>query len=448
MPKVHKIRQPKASRRPAKATRRASIHLADATTLDDKLLAKSSGWTFLLESGVEVVKPSRDFMEIDDVVLPNFSPKKFSEALKKVGYPGVKNPVYIEYGTGKPKGLCVFNLEGYMERMWLSKTVFVGAFDKKRDYAQQFKTAARLYESESKTKRANQDGDESEDEDEDGDEEADGNEEEEGDEEEGVVAKVEYKSDAVLEDDDPADDDRVVIETVEDEGNNDDSDAEVERPKTSLTRLKKKTTLPSTGKFEYANKVLDILWGLEKNDNVYNLRKLKTAPSKIIHTDRTHKGYGPLADAEFITKLTAMETLKNYKILGCAGFPYSKGSTPDEECPPVWKVAVLELTEEDDRKALLEHRSALGCNYKGPVLLSWSVFRNAVKKDVDKAALKKARELFALTDFAQEMQDRGIDLRKVRHVTIADDLRVVHERLRKMEEGINSILETLKRSKL
>jgi hypothetical protein len=463
---LRKISKPADSKNPRELLRNPfkSCNPVTTMTLKDGSYARSQNWRYVVERGVEYVKLSEDCdaMDVDGGRLESFSPKEYGRRLKKAGYSDITNLVYIAYGKNMNLGLCVYNLKGYEERMWQTEIKFGAVLGKK--YVEKFKEDAEKRKSKEEDKNEEEDKNTDEDENEDGDEDGNEDEDEDGDEDyEGRHDEVEYESedlfeldddasndddDASNDDDDASDDDGDIVRSIESDDKRekhqtakpisafDSKKKPLAAKPTSAVDIKKKIPR-TTGEYIYACTVIGQLWALHKGE-VYNLDRIKSMhPSiKCVTHKQEHKGFAPLSDAEYITHITALKPLK-HKLLGCAGFPYGKEDQTINKSPTVWKVVVLEL-EGKQKEALQKHRLSRGCHYEGPVLLSWTVFQAAVKGKGKAKALKDALTMFARTDYGRKLKKDGIDPKNVRHVTIADDFRVIHDKLgileRSMEE--------------
>lgn len=401
------------------------------------IIASWTNWRLLRygSDGFDV-KSSGECEELADADIPNFSPDDHKKLLKNAGWGQVTSPRYVEFGNEKKMSLFIFQLKGSPDFLWLSKSAFVKALGYKENYEDLFRNAADSRKYEVEGKRAAEDEHELESEDEDGDEAEGGANESDSEQEKHASDSGEEEC--------TNQSDSSSSESEDHDGTPKERKPSPNRKSADRSRSKSvasdEKTSRTASKVFYARKVGSILWGVERKAKKYDMHKFEKLPRDVIHTEaKPSTGFAPKADAEYIKSITAMRGLEpeEYDLLGCVAFPRSQ----DETKTGAWKMAILELKDQSKKKALDKHRSKSGCRYRGDVLISMSVFQEAVRRD--KEALEKANKLLDGTTYVKGLKKRGLNIRNVRHVTLTDDMRSVHDELRRMNNYFETVISML-----
>ncbi|KAF2848311.1 hypothetical protein T440DRAFT_536439 [Plenodomus tracheiphilus IPT5] len=393
-----------------------------------------------------------------DEDLPSFTPPEHKKLLKSVGYDKVRDHVCIPYGKDGKYTLFVFRLEDSDETMWLTKSGFNTALGKK-SYDEKFMNEAAsrrsfgLAPSKPHDKGTNED-------------EANSND---------VITKEgEDESDAGNDADDVAtiadsDSDAERASEIENQTETDSEDEDNEAPGPSTPRPKGKS--PNLGKSSptprrstsigsrkdkksaeenivYARKFGKTLHCLyQKDDGSYDMKPKTSAPTDRIHHEKV-LSFAPTIDRQFLEGLTNYDGLnpKYYKLRGCAGFQRGEKQ--------VWKIVVIELTDDKLKEKLGKVREEKRCHYNGPLLCSWTVFEKAIRND--EKVVNKAWKLFEGTELARTYKREGVDPRTIKHKTLeADEFRTVHTKLDQLTEmgkqnaaDIQKLIARMAKSKL
>jgi hypothetical protein len=191
----------------------------------------------------------------------------------------------------------------------------------------------------------------------------------------------------------------------------------------------------------YANVYGHKIWVLEKS-NIYDTRILDTRPRKAMCTrNKVERAFAPAADIDFIKKMFAFEFLECYRLEGCV--PIYCG---DEERLKVLKFAVVHFTDPGVRFRLTKHRRSLGCDYRGPALISIADFQRVVCNNED--AMARANELYEQTTLAKKWAQGEEGRKERRHKTLANDSKVLQDGLKTIEEYLKEMDSLLQQTRI
>jgi hypothetical protein len=387
-----------------------------------KIIAVSGDYILVADNRNRLAIKSRkvyDFSVVEHNI-PGFSPSDHKILLKKAGWGKVEDHAILRYGRCKNLDLYTFCLKGHLnnkKRLWLTRYAFWRALDWKKDDGKRFTEAASKNTHPAEVGRDDWDEDMNED-------EAQKNYHQQRKPNSNMKhhSGASENTSAVLSNDD--DDNSHAAGSLAD---SDDSGADSHGETSHAVRP------------IYANIYGHKVWVLEKS-NIYDTHILDTRPRKAMCTgSKVERAFAPAADIEFIKKMFTFEFLECYRLEGCV--PIYCG---DEEPLKVLKFAVVHFTDPGVRFRLIKHRRSLGCDYRGPALISIADFQRDVCNNRD--AMARANELYEQTTLARKWAQEE-DRKARRHKTLANDSKVLQDGLKTIEEYLKEMDRLLQQTR-